>query len=153
MIAGENTVCLLQKSQYGEKNGIFRKSSGFAGNLHTVHGHARPVRTKTDAFCTPAGQIGNDFLCRWKCLYALEKSGSAHPILFPQKSLLCAGSFAIFGIYAENSRKQYNDSMKHAVLQVRSRTFSDELLIQNARNRRNTDSAKAPYHPSRRPAK
>lgn len=128
MIAGENTVCLLQKSQYGEKNGIFRKSSGFAGNLHTVHGHARPVRTKTDAFCTPAGQIGNDFLCRWKYLYALEKGGSARPILFPQKSLLCAGSSAIFGIYAENSQKHYNNSMKHAVLQVRNRTFFNELL-------------------------
>ena len=107
MIAGENTVCLLQKSQYGEKNDIFRKSSGFAGNLHTVHGPARPVRTKTDAFCTPAGQIGNDFLRRWKYLYALEKGGSARPILFPQKSLLCAGSSAIFGIYAENSQKYY----------------------------------------------
>ncbi len=123
-----NTVCLLQKSQYGEKNDIFRKSSGFAGNLHTVHGPAHPVRTKTDAFCTPAGQIGNDFLCRWKYLYALEKGGSARPILFPQKSLLCAGSSAIFGIYAENSQKYYNNSMKHAVLQVRNRTFFNELL-------------------------
>jgi hypothetical protein len=118
----------LQKSQYGEKNDIFRKSSGFAGNLHTVHGHDRPVRTKTDAFCTPAGQIGNDFLRRWKYLYALEKGGSARPILFPQKSLLCAGSSAIFGIYAENSRKYYNDSMKYAALQVRNRTFFNELL-------------------------
>ena len=128
MIAGENTVCLLQKSQYGEKNDIFRKSSGFAGNLYTVRGHDRPARTKTDAFCTPAGQIGNDFLCHWKYLYALEKGGSARPILFPQKSLLCAGSSAIFGIYAENSQKYYNNSMKHAVLQVRNRTFFNELL-------------------------
>lgn len=128
MIAGENTVFLLQKSQYGEKNDIFRKSSGFAGNLHTVHGPARPVRTKTDAFCTPAGQIGNDFLRRWKYLYALEKGGSARPILFPQKSLLCAGSSAIFGIYAENSRKYYNNSMKYAEFQVRNRSFPNELL-------------------------
>lgn len=110
------------------KNDIFRKSSGFAGNLHTVRGHDRPVRTKTDAFCTPAGQIGNDFLRRWQYLYALEKGGSARPILFPQKSLLCAGSSAIFGIYAENSQKYYNNSMKHAVLQVRNRTFFNELL-------------------------
>lgn len=123
-----NTVCLLQKSQYGEKNNIFRKSSGFAGNLHTVRGHDRPVRTKTDAFCTTTGQIGNDFLRRWKYLYALEKGGSARPILFPQKSLLCAGSSAIFDIYAENSQKYYNNSMKHAVLQVRNRTFFNELL-------------------------
>ena len=81
-----------------------------------------------DAFCTPAGQIGNAFLRRWKCLYALEKGGSVHPILFPQKSLLYAGSSVIFGIYAENSRKYYNNSMKHAVLQVRNCTFYDELL-------------------------
>lgn len=146
--------CVCCRNHNTAKKTVFSgKVLVLQGNLHTVHGHDRPVRTKTDVFCTPAGQIGNAFLCRWKCLYALENGGSAHPILFPQKSLLCAGSSAIFGIYAEISRKQYNDSMKHAVLQVRSRTFSDELLIQNARNRRNTDSAKAPYHPSRRPAK
>lgn len=74
------------------------------------------------------GQIGNAFLCLWKYLYALEKGGSARPILFPQKSLLCAGSSAIFGIYAENSQKYYNNSMKHAALQVRNRTFFNELL-------------------------
>ena len=127
MIAGENTVCLLQKSQYGEKT-IFSGKVLVLQGICIIHGHDRPVRTKTDAFCTPAGQIGNDFLCRWKYLYALEKGGSARPILFPQKSLLCAGSSTIFGIYAENSQKYYNNSMKHAVLQVRNRTFFNELL-------------------------
>jgi hypothetical protein len=122
-----NAARLLQKSQCGEKT-IFSGKILVLQGIRTVHSPARPVRTKTDAFCTPTGQIGNDFLCRWKYLYALEKGGSARPILFPQKSLLCAGSSAIFGIYAENSQKYYNNSMKHAVLQVRNRTFFNELL-------------------------
>lgn len=122
-----NAARLLQKSQCGEKT-IFSGKILVLQGICTVHSPARPVRTKTDASYTPAGQIGNAFLCLWKYLYALEKGGSARPILFPQKSLLCAGSSAIFGIYAENSQKYYNDSMKYAELQVRNRTFFNELL-------------------------
>ena len=72
MIAGENAVCLLQKSQYGEKNDIFRKSSGFAGNLHTVHGHDRPVRQKRTHSARPQDKLettscaAGNVCMRWK---------------------------------------------------------------------------------------
>ena len=111
-----------------------RRKTIFSGKIlvlqgiRTVHSPARPVRTKTDASYTPAGQIGNAFLCIWKYLYALEKVAVRTLYFFHRNPCYTREAPQFFGIYAENSRKYYNNSMKYAEFQVRNRSFPNELL-------------------------
>lgn len=122
MIAGENTVCLLQKSQYGEKTifsgkvlvlqGICTQFAAMTALCGQKRTHSARPQDKLETTSCAAGNI----CMRWKRV-------AVRVLYFSAEITVMRGKFRNFGIYAENSQSITNNSMKHAVLQVRNRTF------------------------------
>jgi len=128
MIAGENTVCLLQKSQYGEKTifsgkvlvlqGICTQSTALPALCGQKRTHSARPQDKLETTSCAAGNI----CMRWKRV-------AVRVLYFFRRNHCYAREVPQFLAFMPKIPKSItNNSMKHAVLQVRNRTFFNELL-------------------------
>lgn len=123
-----NTVCLLQKSQYGEKTifsgkvlvlqGICTQFAAMTALCGQKRTHSARPQDKLETTSCAAGNI----CMRWKRV-------AVRTLYFFRRNHCYAREVLQFLAFMTKIPKSItNNSMKHAVLQVRNRTFFNELL-------------------------